>query len=139
MATTCPAAVISNRIRSGSAGGRDRAQADEDPPGGVPDGLPPPPQHPADRPARKCIRAVAQQAEADPAEAEDDRLRPHRPVWVDELGQEGEEEERRLRVQDVDDDALAEDAAAAPGGALLGLDRVVLAEQLADPDVDEIG
>ena len=52
---------------------------------------------------------VADEAERDEHEAEHDDLRPHgAAVRVDELRQEREEEERRLRVEDVDDGAAHE-------------------------------
>ena len=60
-------------------------------------------------------------------------------LGLDELRQEGEEEQRRLRVEDVDDDALGEVPAAAarrPLGIRVGL--VGAPEQRADPDHDQV-
>ena len=52
------------------------------------------------------IRSVDER-DHDEDEPEHGELAARRAIRVDELRQEGEEEERRLRVQDVDDDALA--------------------------------
>ncbi len=49
-------------------------------------------------------------------------------VGVDELREEGEEEERDLRVEGVDEDALCEDAPKADSHAERGL-RVAMAER----------
>ena len=60
-------------------------------------------------------------------------------VRVDELGQEREEEQRRLRVEDVDDDALGEVAAPTPRGSLrIAVVRIGAAEQRPDPDHDQV-
>ena len=58
---------------------------------------------------------------------------------MDELRQEREEEERRLRIEDVDDDALGEVTAAAARRPLrVGVLRVGAAEQRPDPDHDQV-
>ena len=55
-------------------------------------------------------RRVAEHRDDDEDEAEPDDLQAGaRRVGVDELGEEGEEEDRDLRVQEVHDDALAEE------------------------------
>src|SRR5581483_9159704 len=109
MPTASPAAPDPERApRTPSARGGDGAEADEDPAGGVAHGGAAAAQDAADRPGGERVGAVAEQAEPDPAEPEHERLHPHGPVGVDELRQEGEEEEGGLRVQDVDHDALAE-------------------------------
>ena len=81
--------------------------------------------------------AVADEREHDEHEPEDHEL--HRHVAgrdVHELRQEGEEEERRLRVQHVDDDPLAVDP---PQAALAQLDpRLVALEQPPDPEHDQV-
>ena len=67
--------------------------------------------HPAGRAAcRDRPGAVGDQAQHGEGQAQhQDLLRDRRAVPVHELGQEREEEQRRLRVGDIDQDALAED------------------------------
>src|SRR5215475_3372078 len=122
-----------------STGSGYRPQADEDPARGVAHGLPAAAEDAPDRPAREGVCAVAEETERDPAEPERDRLRPDRAVRVDELRHEREKEERGLRIEHVYDDALAEDAPRAARRSLDAPDRLVLAEQLPDPDVHEVG
>src|SRR5947208_8791991 len=76
----------------------------------------------AERAGHQRPRGVAEGAEHGKEQPEDEDLHPRRAAArVDELRQEGEEEERRLRVEDVDDDALPVEAAAAAQDRLLGL------------------
>ena len=59
--------------------------------------------------------------------------------WIDELWEKGEEEEGGFWVEDVDDDALGEDASEGGSrGVGRGFERFVAAEFL-DPKIDEIG
>src|SRR5437660_8637377 len=81
---------------------------------------------------------VGDEAEADERESEHERLRPDAAaIRCDELGQEGEEEERRLGIEDVDDRAARERP---PERLTLSLDwRLRISpEQLADAEVDEV-
>lgn len=56
---------------------------------------------------REGVPAVADQGEHDEAEPEDADLLVHRPLHgVDELRQEGDEEQRRLGVQQIDEDSV---------------------------------
>src|SRR5439155_13516905 len=96
---------------------RDGAEADEDGPREVAldeRETSTPAQPLAERPGDEGPRAVADEAERREQEPEKQDLHPDRPARrVDELRQEREEEERRLRVQHVDDDPLAVQAAVA--------------------------
>jgi hypothetical protein len=59
---------------------------------------------------------------------------------LDELGQEGEEEQRRLRVEQVDDEAFAKQPRMAAGlEGDVDVRMVLAAEYLAQPDPDQIG
>ena len=71
-------------------------------------------------------------------EHEDLERRPPE-VRVDELRQEREEEQRRLRVEDVDDDPLGEVAATPARWPLrVGVLGVGAPEQRPDPDHDQV-
>ena len=59
-------------------------------------------------------------------------------VGVDELRQERKEEERGLRIQDVDDDALCECAAKVPLASQRGPARACR-EERPEPEPDEVG
>ena len=58
---------------------------------------------------------------------------------VDELGQEGKEEEGGLRVEDVDDDALHEHLLQGCRLGAFGGGVVVPREDPSDPDHDQVG
>src|SRR2546428_5286796 len=79
--------------------------------------------HPvAERARDERPRAVAHEAEAGEEQAEQQDLQPGGAArGVDELGQEREEEERRLRVQHVDDDSLPGEAPMRPRPRRQGL------------------
>src|SRR5262245_49048294 len=67
------------------------------------------------RPREERPRPVGAGPEEHEDGTEHQHLRNDRPVrGVHELGKEGEEEERRLRIEDVHDDALEEDPTEAP-------------------------
>ncbi len=59
-------------------------------------------------------------------------------VRVDELREEGEEEEGDLRVEGVDEDALREDAPEPKVAATRRLDGAVSGEERPEPETDEI-
>ena len=100
---------------------RRRAERDEDDARAVADGVPPTPQQAADRSGRERVERVGDEPEPDEDEAEDERLRPDTAaVGIDELRQEGEEEERRLGIEDVHDHAAHE---CPPQRLTLALDR----------------
>src|SRR5258707_1337324 len=120
------------------ARGRNGAEPDEDPARRVADCLPAAADEAADRPARERVRAGADQPERHPAEAEHGDLRPDGSVAVDELRQEGEEGQGRVRIQHVDDDSPGEDAAAAARGAGFELGGLVALEPFPDPPVDDV-
>ena len=77
---------------------------------------------------------------SDERQAEHEDLQPGVPgVGVDELGQEGEEEERGLRVEDVHHHALGEVAAAAARRPLrIGVGWIGAPEQRPDPEHDQV-
>src|SRR6185503_18413263 len=85
------------------------------------------------------VEAVADDAEGheDQSEAEDleSQLAPGR---IRELREERQEEERRLRVQDVDHDALREEPPEAPGRCRAGRGRRAGGEEPPDPQIDEV-
>src|SRR4029434_5414903 len=87
------------------------------------------------------VAAVGDEAEQGEQQAEEDDLRDEMAaLGLDELRQEGEEEESRLGVQQVDDEAVAEQ----PGMAVarqvaVGIDLLGAAEDLLQPEPDEIG
>jgi tRNA-2-methylthio-N6-dimethylallyladenosine synthase len=93
---------------------------------------------PAERPGSERVHAVADDAEHDKRESQNEHLRPHGPIRVDELRQEREEEERRLRVQNVHDRALREQRAQPLLPRRPNLIRRRSLEQSAHPEVDEI-
>jgi hypothetical protein len=59
-------------------------------------------------------------------------------VRIDELGQEGEEEERRLRVQHVHDDSLGEGAAEVPLAAQRDVGLGPPGEERPQAEADEV-
>ena len=74
-----------------------------------------PAQHVAGRSRSQCPDRVGDQAERREGQAEErDLQRRMTAVRLDELGQEGEKEQRRLGVEDVDDHPLCKDAAQPP-------------------------
>src|SRR5919202_5042350 len=95
----------------------------------------PRPQTPGDQ----RVGPVGAQAEQHEHHPEGGHLERHRAAGgVDELRQEGEEEQRQLGVQHVDQHALVEQArGAAWRGGGGDRPRLVVPEQLADPEVDQ--
>ena len=112
--TSDRACVESPRARepSGASGppSRQRAEPDEDRPRHValdPEERPAPAEHRAGRPRDERPHQVARERDHDEDRARGQRAAARRGVRIDELRQEREEEERRLGVEDVHDDALA--------------------------------
>ena len=73
-------------------------------------------------PGREREHPVAYDAETHEGEAENENL-PMQPATrgIDELRQEGEEEDRRLRIEEIDDEAVTERALQSPRPPLLTL------------------
>src|SRR5581483_4435174 len=68
----------------------------------------------ASRPSCECVASIGDQPEAGEEEAEDGDLRRHvAAADLDELGQEREKEQGCLRIEEVDDEAVAEQPEAA--------------------------
>src|SRR5205814_9969555 len=125
--------IVLNRLGQG----RDGAEADEDRPGDVALQL-----READAAAEPLTEragdegpgAVAEEPEEREEEAERQDLRPGRAAGgLDELRQEGEEEERRLRVEHVHDDALAVKASEIALAPVAELRRPLQAGEAPDP------
>ena len=85
------------------------------------------------------VGAVAEHRHGHEDQAEHEELQRHRaPRRVDELGQEGEEEHGRLRVEHVDDDALCEQLPVrAPADLHLG-QRLVARDQPPHAEEDQV-
>src|SRR5205814_5432262 len=122
---------------------RDGAESDEDRPGDVALHL-----READAAAEPLTEragdegpgAVAEEPEEREEQAERQDLRPGRAArGLDELRQEGEEEERSLGVEHVDDDALAVEPAHVALAAVAELCRPLQACEAPDPDHDQVG
>jgi len=95
----------------------------------------------ADRARGERVGEIDDEADGEEDGAEDQDLSPgsaaHR---IDELGQEGEEEERDLRVEHVDEHALPVRVPEPPTIARSDRGRVLVAlEQGSDPEVHEVG
>ena len=106
-------------------------EADEDRARAVAERLAPAAERTRDRSGRERVERVGHEAEQHEQDAEDEDLRPRfAAARIDELRQECEEEQRRLRVQDVDDDSLREQTALR---TFPHAQRDVALEQLPDP------
>src|ERR687893_854759 len=136
--------LILARARDGGGG----AEGQVDPPRYVAPHPPeararaPPLQPVCGRPASERVQAVGEQTEDGERGAEDDYLRPGGATrGVDELRQEGQEEERDLRVKYLDQHALRKDARKArrsSGRQLLAF-VAVAGQEVLEAEVDEVG
>src|SRR5829696_6681036 len=99
------------------------------------------PQPLAGRAGDQGVAAVGDEAQGGEQQAEEDDLRHQMAAFgFDELRQEGQEEKRRLGVEQVDDEAVAEQAGMAVARQVaVGVDLLGTTEDLLEAEPDEIG
>ena len=91
-------------------------------------------------PCRERVHPIAHNAETHKGKAEAEDLPMHSAArWIDELRQEGEEENRRLRVEDIDHKAVAKNAPERFRRHGRGLGSGHLRHECANADPDQIG